>query len=67
MASSEKDIHVQSSSALASGVKHEAPYDDVEHSRRGSRKPSVIASIKNNYGIVEQSGSDDDASLKRGK
>ena len=69
MTSNEKEIHYQSSSALASGVKHEGAYDDVEHSRKGSRKPSVIASIKNNYGLVEQPGSSDDdrSSLKRGQ
>lgn len=64
--SGEKAVVVRDETALASGVKQEGPYDDIEHSRRGSRrKSSVIAAIKDNYGIVEGSASDED-SIKAG-
>lgn len=69
MSDFEKSGPVQSHSAFATGVKEDAPYDDIEHSRKGSRrKSSIVAAIKENYGIVEeQRGLDDSSSIKRGQ
>jgi len=68
MSDFEKTPQFRDETLLASGVKQEQPYDDIEH-RRGSRgrKSSVISAIKDNYGLVNEQGvSDDDSSIKRG-
>ncbi|KAK5094481.1 general amino acid permease agp2 [Exophiala xenobiotica] len=68
MSDFEKTPHFRDETLLASGVKQEQPYDDIEHRRDSrARKSSVISAIKDNYGLVHEQGvSDDDSSLKRG-
>ncbi|KAK5074296.1 general amino acid permease agp2 [Lithohypha guttulata] len=62
----EKSVHLRDQTALSSGVKQDVPYDDVEHARKGSRrKSSVIAAIKDNYGLVDAPSSEA-SSLKAG-
>lgn len=62
MAINEKEVRV------ASGVRVDQPYDDIEHKRESRRKSSVVSAIKENYGIVHetQASSDDSSSIKRG-
>lgn len=69
MSGSEKTTEVKGHSALVSGVKEHVPFDDIEHSRRGSRRrSSIVAAIKDNYGIVEeQKHGDDSSSIKLGQ
>lgn len=62
----EKTIQISNETPIARGVTTQEPYDDVEHSRRGSRRrSSVIASIKDNYGIAAIQ-TDDGSSIKEG-
>lgn len=64
--SEEKTIEVRNATPISVGVKSEEPYNDIEHSRRGShRRSSVVASIKENYGIATIEGSDG-SSIKEG-
>ena len=62
----EKTIHFRNETPISSGVKHDEPYDDIEHRRGSRRKSSVIASIKENYGIVDAKTSDT-SSIDRGQ
>lgn len=62
----EKTIQVRNETPIASGVKSHEAYDDVEHLRRGSnRRGSVIASIKDNYGMASIEANDG-SSIKEG-
>lgn len=55
----EKTIHMANETPIAKGVTSYESYDDVEHTRRGShRRSSVVAAIKDNYGIAEVHASD---------
>lgn len=68
MSYNEKTVHLTNETPIATGVKPEQAYDDIEHTRRGShRRSSVIDTIKNNYGLVEASSGDDSSSIKRGQ
>lgn len=62
MAYNEKEVR------MASGVRADQPYDDIEHRREGRRKSSIVSAIKENYGIVDEQrqSSDDDLSVKHG-
>lgn len=62
----EKSLHLSNETPIARGVVHERVLDDLEHSRRGSRKGSVVNSIKASYGLAEGPASSDDGSLKEG-
>lgn len=65
--SAEKFPHTYDSMPVARNVKSHGSYTDVETARRDSRKGSVIASIKDNYGIASQGvPGADDASIKYG-
>jgi len=68
MSEYEKTPHFRDETPIARGVKHDAPYDDIEHRRGSRRKSSVISAIKDNYGIANtRSSSDDIASIKQGQ
>lgn len=63
----EKTTQVRDATPIAKGVTPSEPYDDIEHSRRGSRRrSSVLAAIRDNYGIVQVQNSDDESSIKAG-
>lgn len=62
----EKSLHLSNETPIARGIGHERVPDDLERSRRGSRKGSVVNSIKANYGLAEGPASSDDGSLKEG-
>lgn len=62
----EKTIQLTNETPIARGVTSHEPYDDDEHMRRGSRRrSSVMAAIKDNYGIAEIHTSDG-SSIKQG-
>ena len=43
-----------SETPIATGVRPSQEYNDVEHARRGSRKQSVVAAFKDNYGLTSK-------------
>lgn len=62
----EKSSGIYDSTPIAHGIASQQAHDDVEYNRRGSRKGSIVASIKANYGIAEQPASDSSGSIKEG-
>lgn len=45
-------LHTMDETPIARGIRTPTP-DDEEHARRGSRKQSVVASIKANYSLAD--------------
>lgn len=59
----EKTVHLTNETPIAAGATGYEPYNDVEHAQR--RRSSVLASIKDNYGMAAVQA-EDGSSIKQG-